>query len=108
MPRTKLPVLRKVLCIGALLAVALWAGLAAGQTISINEYMAINNTTNILDDDFEANGWLELYNASAVATNLDGLYLTNTTPFATKGWRIPAVSVPPHGFLLIWASSKNR
>ena len=39
--------------------------------------------------------------------NLDGYHLTDDLLNKTK-WRFPAVTIAPGGYLLVWASGKDR
>ena len=72
----------------------------------INEFMASNDNT--LDDvDGHSSDWIELYNPGDTALNLDGYYLTND-PLDPDRWRLPAVSINAGGYLVIFASEKNR
>jgi hypothetical protein len=49
--------------------------------------------------------WIELYNPSGVAVNLDGWYLTDSINDLTK-WRFPATNLAGGGFLVVFASGK--
>src|SRR5262249_40557339 len=72
----------------------------------INEFMA-DNQTGIRDKDGTYQDWIEIYNGSSLAVNLDGCYLTDTkTKLDT--WRFPAYSMDPNSYLIVWASNKNR
>ena len=72
----------------------------------ISEFSA-KNDTGITDQDGAHSDWVEIRNPDAVAVNLDGWYLTDTASNRTK-WRIPAVTVPANGHLLVFASGKER
>ena len=73
--------------------------------VLINEWMA-NNTTTILDPaNNKAEDWFELYNPGTSAIDLAGYYLTDTLLDKFQ-FRIPnngRYTVPPRGFLLVWA-----
>ncbi|MEX0330665.1 MAG: lamin tail domain-containing protein [Puniceicoccaceae bacterium] len=72
----------------------------------INEFMASNNTT--LDDvDGNSSDWLELSNDQFVPVNLDGWYLTDD-PLNLTRWRLPQVTIPAKGYLVVFASGKDR
>ena len=79
---------------------------ALAQTPVINEFMAANATT-IQDDDGDFSDWLELYNPGPAAFDLTGCYLSDD-PDNPLRWRFPAAALPADGFLLIWASGKDR
>src|SRR5205814_1239634 len=72
----------------------------------ISEFMAANTLT-LADNDGAYSDWLELYNPDPTAVDLNGWYLTDSASTKTK-WRIPAVTIAPGGYLLIFASNKNR
>lgn len=81
-----------------------WGG-AAGDVL-ISEFLA-DNENGIRDENGERADWIELTNTAASAVNLDGWWLTDDA-FDRRRWRIPAVSIPANGTLLVWASGKNR
>ncbi len=84
-----------------------------GSSLYINEIMAANTMT-IRDGDVEdiKNGaaggsysdWIELYNGSNEAVDLTGYTLSDDG--AT--WTFPQSIVPPKGYLIVWASDKNK
>ncbi|MGA1665557.1 MAG: CotH kinase family protein [Bacteroidia bacterium] len=68
----------------------------------INEIMALNRT-GIRDQSNQTSDWVELHNTGSVPFSLNGVYLTDN--MAEPGrWRLPNVSVPAGGFVLVWAS----
>ncbi|MFQ5352249.1 MAG: chitobiase/beta-hexosaminidase C-terminal domain-containing protein, partial [Candidatus Binatia bacterium] len=94
---------------GVLCTLALILGLTPGgraDALVISEFLAINDTT-LTDDDGDYSDWLEIHNDEGAAVNLDGWYLTDDAGLLTR-WRMPAVTIEPDGYLLIWASGKNR
>ncbi len=72
----------------------------------ITEFMASNQST-LADDDGDFSDWVEIHNPDTTAVSLDGWYLTDTASNKTK-WQFPAVSIPADGYLVVFASSKNR
>jgi len=78
---------------------------AARATPIISEFMASNDTT-IADQNGDYADWLELYNPDATADNLAGYYLTNKASKLTK-WELPAVSLAPGAYLVVFCSEKN-
>ena len=72
----------------------------------INEFMASNSTT-LADEDGEFPDWIELRNPDPVAVNLNGWYLTDVATDKIK-WQFPAVTIPAGGYLVVFASDKNR
>ena len=82
----------------------------APLTVSINEWMAGN--THTLQDPQDKNNfddWFELYNYSTNTVDLTGCYLTNAlTSVLYPTSKVPAgYSIPPQGFLLVWADKKT-
>lgn len=106
------PVSRRVVIPVAMLASMLFAMLTlfpvtASAQVVINEVQASNSAT-IADEDSDFEDWIELYNTGADTVDLGwyGLSDDYERPFR---WVIPqGVSIAPGGFLLIWASGKDR
>jgi len=74
--------------------------------LTINEFLAANTHTK-LDPDFkEFSDWIELYNNTNIPKNIGGYYLSDD-PAVLNKWRIPSVTIPAHGYLLIWADKKD-
>lgn len=74
--------------------------------VYINEFQASNQST-IADEDGDFEDWIELFNAGTEAVNLSGFGLTDD-PSRPYRWIFPPVSIAPGGFLLVWASGKDR
>jgi hypothetical protein len=72
----------------------------------ISEFMA-DNKTSIRDEDNDKSDWIEIYNPDNAAVNMNGWYLTDKLTNLTQ-WQFPAVTIPSKGFLIVWATSKNR
>ena len=72
----------------------------------ISEFMADNNGT-LEDEDTDASDWIEIYNGQNATVNLSGWRLTNVQGNNSM-WTIPSVSVGPYGYLVVYASAKNR
>lgn len=79
---------------------------ASSQDLYINELMAKNETT-IQDLDGDYSDWIELYNASDAAFNLQGYSLSDDINNPRK-WIFPAITIPAKQFLLVFASGKDR
>jgi hypothetical protein len=91
----------------AILALALvLLGTTASPAVVINEFLAWN-WNNIADEDGDYEDWIELYNPSPSPVPLAGYTLTDSSTQPAK-WTFPAVSIPGYGYLLVWASNKNR
>ncbi len=97
---------RRALRNAGLVGVLFCAVLAAhGQSVVISEFMACN-TGSLLDEDGVASDWLELHNTGA-ALSLQGWYLTDDPDDLTK-WELPDAVLPADGYLVVFASDKNR
>ncbi|PYJ00210.1 MAG: hypothetical protein DME25_21275, partial [Verrucomicrobia bacterium] len=79
---------------------------AAAAPPYISEFMA-SNTRTLADESGFYEDWIEIYNPSAVAVNLDGWYLTDSAGNLTK-WRFPATNLAGGAFLVVFASGKDR
>jgi len=78
----------------------------SGNSPIISEFMASNADT-LADEDDDFSDWIEIYNPADTTANLDRWYLTDDATNLTK-WRFPAVSIDPGGYLVVFASAKNR
>jgi len=76
------------------------------QSLIINEFQTLNNTT-IADEDTTYSDWIELYNSSTLPINLEGWSLTDKASNPKK-WIFPAVQINAGGYLLVFTSNKNR
>ncbi|QNU68845.1 CotH kinase family protein [Ruminiclostridium herbifermentans] len=82
------------------------------KTIFINEIMASNTTLrdgDIEDADAGSSGgaysdWIELYNSGNQAVDLRGYTLSDSS----STWEFPSGVIPAKGYLLVWASDKNK
>ena len=79
---------------------------AANAAPRISEFMAINDIT-LRSDLGSTSDWIEIENPDATEVSLNGWYLTDNQEIPTK-WQFPDVSIPPNGFLLVYASNENR
>ena len=90
----------------ALLAVGLLMASPASARLHITEFMADNRRT-IEDEDGDASDWIEIFNSGDTSVNLDGYFLTDAADALTK-WSFPSVEIASNGFLLVFASGKDR
>jgi hypothetical protein len=75
-------------------------------SLFISEFMADNkNTMN--DEDGDSSDWIEIANSDSEPASLTGWYLTDDPTNPTK-WAFPEVDVPARGFIVVFASGKNR
>lgn len=73
--------------------------------VYINEFMA-TNSKGAVDEYYEHDDWIELYNAGIEAVDLGGRYLTDTLSNPTK-FRIPdGTMIPSGGHLIFWADDQ--
>ncbi|MBP7950875.1 MAG: chitobiase/beta-hexosaminidase C-terminal domain-containing protein [Verrucomicrobiales bacterium] len=75
-------------------------------TPRIAEFQA-NNVDTISDDDGQTSDWVEIFNPDPAPFDLTGCSLTDD-PLQPQKWIFPAVTLPPGGSLLVWASGKDR
>ncbi len=87
-------------------AISLLLALQGFSAPVISEFMA-DNVTTATDEDGDFSDWIEIHNPDATPVSLDGWYLTDSAGKLDK-WTFPALSLPPGGFLIVWASSKDR
>ncbi|MCX7427381.1 MAG: CotH kinase family protein, partial [Planctomycetia bacterium] len=79
--------------------------LAAGPLL-ISEFLALNNI-GLKDDNGDRSDWIEIHNPTGAAINLDGYFVTDDADALTK-WRFPNVDIAAGGYLLVYASGKDR
>ena len=74
--------------------------------VVINEILA-SNTNGATDENGQYEDWVELYNKTAQAQNLFGLYLTDKASNPDK-WEFPnGTFIPASGFLIVWADEDS-
>src|SRR5256885_5762325 len=79
---------------------------ACSAQIVISEFMADNKNT-LADVDGDFSDWIEIYNTSTTNVNLAGWALTDNPTHATK-WIFPSTNLTARGFMVVFASGKNR
>jgi len=72
----------------------------------ISEFLA-QNDGGLEDADGDASDWIEIYNAGSSDANLLGWHLTDDADDLGK-WDFPSTVVPAGGFLVVFASGKDR
>ena len=79
------------------------------QEVTVNEFMASNDSLSlIVDQDGEADDWIELYNNTNEAIDLSNFYLSDDTTDPTK-WRFPAgTTIGVDGYLIVWADKDEE
>jgi hypothetical protein len=94
-----------------LVSLLVWAApLFAEPTIS--EFMAVSEVLDaeaggILDADGEGADWIEIYNPDATAVSLNRYHLSDDKENLKK-WQFPDVTLEAGGYLVVFASSKDR
>ncbi|MCC7373207.1 MAG: chitobiase/beta-hexosaminidase C-terminal domain-containing protein [Verrucomicrobiales bacterium] len=83
-----------------------WSAVDARSPVVISEFMGSNSTT-LADEDGDYPDWIELRNRSDKEVSLDGWFLTDGTNPARR-WRLPATNLVARGFLVVFASGKDR
>ena len=90
-------------CCAGLLAADVSQAAQGGPVIS--EFLAVNSK-GLLDKDHDSSDWIEIYNPTGQAIDLDGWYLTDNMGNLDK-WEFPPVSIAPGGYLVVFASGKD-
>ena len=94
----------------ALLLVVLNTGGSAAQDatpgILITEVLAANTRT-VADDQGRYSDWIELHNPTDTPVSLAGYTLTDD-PAAPAKWSLPAATLSPGAFLVVWASGMDQ
>ncbi len=71
--------------------------------LRISEIVA-SNQNGIADELGQKDDWLEIHNRGPAPATLTGMFLTDDRDETLK-WAIPAVTIPPGGYLLVWCDS---
>jgi hypothetical protein len=79
---------------------------AHSQTLVINEMMS-SNGQSFRDENGDSSDWIELFNPGLAAIDLAGYGLSDDSKKPFK-WVFNTGTVPPHGFLIVFASGKDR
>ncbi len=75
-------------------------------TAVISEILA-SNSEGLRDIDGDSSDWIEIYNPTTSPIDLDGWSLTDDHTDTDK-WVFPDVTLDPDGFLVVFASGKDR
>ncbi|MGZ4054558.1 MAG: CotH kinase family protein [Bacteroidia bacterium] len=75
--------------------------------ILINEVSSASVST-YLDEDNSQEDWIEFYNSSPVAINMNGYKITSQENGKNNSWTFPSIIIKPHNYLTIFCSGKNR
>jgi hypothetical protein len=74
--------------------------------VRISEFMASNAST-LTDEDGDTSDWIEIQNTSATNVNLLNWALTDSVNHPAE-WVFPATNISSGGFIIVFASGKNR
>jgi len=89
------------------LVVACHILLAFAQGPVVSEFMA-DNGGGLLDEDADPSDWIEIHNPSLQTLDLSGFFLSDDNSDLQK-WQFPLQTViQPQGYLLVYASGKDR
>ncbi|GHC47207.1 lamin tail domain-containing protein [Roseibacillus persicicus] len=72
----------------------------------LTEFLA-SSDEGLLDADGDVSDWIELHNPGSSPLAVGGFYLTDEVTNLAK-WALPDVTIAPGGYLVIFASGKNR
>jgi len=91
----------------SLIALVALASPVLAQDPVISEFLA-DNDDGILDVDGDSSDWIELHNPGSSSIDLGGWHLTDDESDPLK-WTFPSsVWIAPGGFMLVFASAKDR
>src|SRR5688572_7024602 len=85
---------------------ALESRVVLADTPIISEFLAVNNTS-ITDENGDHSDWIEIHNPTDQLYSLFNWYLTDDAADLDK-WRFPAIEIAPGGYLVVFASGKDR
>lgn len=74
--------------------------------VRINEVVT-ENTAGLQDEDGSFEDWIELHNTTTAAVDLTGWHLSDDRAQPAQ-WTFPEASLPAGGYLVVFASGKNR
>lgn len=72
--------------------------------ILLNEFVAASSQSHETGEPLE---WIELINTDSQPVNLQGYSLTDNDKNLAK-WQFPAVTIPAHGFIVVYASGRDE
>ena len=88
------------------LVLCLMATVHVHANVLLTEIMAANSAT-LADEDGAFSDWIEIHNPEATPIDLAGWMLTDSSGKKNK-WQFPSVTLPPGGYLVVFASNKDR
>ncbi len=73
----------------------------------ISEFLASNSGLTFVDEDNDASDWIEIHNTGGQSASLSGYTLTDDASNLGQ-WTFPDISIPADGYLVLFASGKDR
>ena len=73
----------------------------------VSEFVGSKTGHQLEDEDGDRSDWIEIHNRGSEAMALGGHFLTDTRDELDK-WKFPDIQIEPDGYLLIFASGKDR
>jgi hypothetical protein len=75
-------------------------------SLVISEFLA-SNSGGLQDENGESSDWIEIFNPTSSAVNLQGWHLTDDSSNLSK-WTFPSTTLEAGGYQVVFASGKNR
>jgi hypothetical protein len=97
--------MRSLVCACGVFVLCLFA-VSGFSAVRISEFLTENDGL-LRDEDGDTPDWIELQNDGASAVNLAGWFLTDDAGDLQK-WPFPSVTIQPGGFVVVFASGKDR
>ncbi len=72
----------------------------------ISEFMA-SNSTKLFDENGDSSDWIEIFNSGTSTINLNGYSITDNANDLNQ-WQFPPVELESGGYLIVFASNKDR
>jgi hypothetical protein len=91
----------------ALVALSLGSINSLRADLVITEFLAENPIGGLVDQDGAPSDWIEIHNPGAVPVSSLGYSLSDDVTNVQK-WTFPAVTIPAGGYLIVFASGKDR
>ena len=91
----------------ALIALSLGSTNTLRADLVITEFLAENPLGGLVDQDGAPSDWIEIHNPEAVPVSTLGYSLSDDVTNVQK-WTFPAVTIPAGGYLIVFASGKDR
>lgn len=90
----------------AILLATLFVSVRVAAQVTLTEFLTAN-TRGPRDENLEFSDWIEIRNEGSTPVNLLGWTLTDD-PARPDLWSLPSTNLPAGGFLLVFASGKDR